>query len=137
MEYHIDRRAFLKTVTVATAGVSVGAGSASAAHSDEPTIVFPNGVAQVIDNQGPLQGAVQTRNVYMPDGGRVVISEDQRATETLGGSFQRLPAGHFNNLKVAVQPLPSGTYTLYATLSSDKGPEGYNWTQDSAEITFE
>lgn len=145
MKYHIDRRAFLKTVTVAAAGVSVGAGSASAGHSDKPNIVFPNGIAQVIDNEGPMQAAVRTKEVHMPDGGWVVISMNEEATNIIGRSAQRLPAGHFMNLKVASQPQESGTYTLYATLFKGargvsfpgEGPEQYNWRQDSAEITFE
>jgi len=140
-----SRRAFLKTLGVATAGATVGAGTASANHSDGPTITFPNGMALVLDNEGPMQAAIRTTNVYMPDGGWVVISTDAGATNIIGQSAQRLPAGHFRDLKVASHPQPSGTYTLYATLFKGtkrasfpgEGPAGYNWTQDSAEITVQ
>lgn len=102
-------------------------------------------MAQVIDNEGPMQGAVRTREVHMPDGGWVGISTNEDATDIIGRSAQRLPAGHFTSLKVASQPQESGKHTLYATLFKGakgasfpgKGPDGYNWTQDSAKITFE
>lgn len=146
MEHQLNRRVFLKTACATTAAVTVGAGSASAGHSVRPTMTFPDGTALVLEQtQGPMNGAVRTRRVYMPDGGWVVISTDEGATNIIGRSAQRLPAGHFESLLVNTQSQEPGAYTLYATLFKGasgatfpgEGASGYGLTQDSAEITFE
>ena len=142
---NIARRSFLRTVGIVGTGVTVGVGRAGASHTDEPTISFPDGEALVLpETKGPMEAAVRTGDAYMPDGGWVVISTDPAAANVIGRSVQRLPAGHFRRLFVAIRTLEPGTHTLYATLfSGDRsdafpgdGPDPYDWTQDLAKITF-
>lgn len=150
MKHSLDRRTFLKRIGPATAAVTVGTGIGSAdpdssAHTDVPTIAFPDGRAVVLENtKGPMEAAVRTRDVYMPAGGWVVISEDSPATSIVGRSAQRLSAGHYESLLVSTAAQESGQHTLYATLfEGDQGatfpgdgPGGYGWTQDAATVTF-
>lgn len=114
------RRTFLRTVGAAgvgLAGVAAAAGSASAGHEDEPSVEFepdPQQALKLPDNPAPMEAAVQTRNVYMPEGGWVVITRDDGTP--VGRSMRRLPQGHFKNLKVATKALPAGEHHLWATI---------------------
>lgn len=100
-----------------------------------------------------MGGAVETENVHMPEGGWVLVHGDIDAENdadfddvVIGRSMQKLPAGHFRKLRVAVKALPEGTYDLRATLFKELGdpPELYSGgvpysdgvPSDSASISF-
>lgn len=139
-----NRRGFLRGVGIAGATLASATGLVGAAHGETPSITFPDGTALVLpDPKGPFEAAVRTREVYMPDGGWVVISHDEAATNVIGHSFNRLPAGHFESLLVAVRALDPACYTLHATLfSGARGEvfpddaEPYLDAHDQARIAF-
>ena len=139
------RRDFLRGIGVVGVALTSGTGIVASKSPTEPTITFPDGTALVLERAvGPMRAAVKTESVYMPAGGWVVISTDPEASDIIGRSIERLPAGRFERLMVAVRPQEPGTHQLYATLfSGDKraafpgeGPAGYGFTQDDAEIRF-
>jgi hypothetical protein len=140
----MERRRFLRGVGIAGGTLASATGLVGAAHSDTPSIVFPDGTALVLpEPTGPVEAAVRTREVYMPDGGWVVISQDRAVEQVIGHSINRLPAGHFERLLVAVQAQTPGCHTLYATLfrgaRGDVFPEDaqpYRDAQDPAQIAF-
>lgn len=140
------RRAFLRGLGLAGLVLTTGTGIAASNVTTEPSITLPDGSALVLEkSMGPLRAAVETERVYMPEGGWVAISTDALGSNLIGHSIERLPAGHFEHLMVAVEPQKPGTHTLYATLfKGDKsaefpgdGPAGYGFTQDEAEIRFD
>ena len=140
-----SRRTFVGGVALALGGfASTATVAGRGPPGDDPSIEFPDGEAFVgPDNPGPLEGAVQTENVFMPDGGWVVIQGDDDETigdEIIGMSIRRRPAGRFRNLRVAVSALEEGEYDLRAVLfkGDDEPEEPYEdgTPLDTATITF-
>lgn len=148
----VGRRRFLTGIGVGGAALAGLPGASVGKQADEPSISFPDGTALVLERtRGPMQAAVRTTDVHMPDGGWVVISlvpvtadGFDPTNDVIGRSFKRLPAGHFERLFVAVRPLASGDHHLYATLFKgdksdqfpDDGPGPYGFVADDATITF-
>lgn len=85
--------------------------------STDPSIIFPDGSALVLEkSRGPLRATVQTETVHLTEGGWGGISTGAAGLDSIAHSMNRLPAGPFERLMVAVVPQKPWTHTLYATL---------------------
>jgi hypothetical protein len=99
-------------------GLLATASQRGEARESDPTITFPDQRALVLPaNPAPMEAAVNTEDVHMPDGGWVVIQDE--SGNVVGKSMRRLPAGRFRELKVACRRLSPGPHDLVATLMRD------------------
>lgn len=122
-ETTLSRRTFVGGIAAGVGGIaSTTTVSARGKPSRSAQITFEDQIAFVGPvNTGPMEAAVLTKDVHMPQGGRVVIL---LGDTPIGWSMRRLPAGNFRKLRVAVRALSPGTYNLDAVLAREANFDG-------------